>query len=290
MEHTGRSQPTHRRLLTSDGQRIAAQLLPAAVSPASATDTVIVVAHGFSGHIATEQNRRVMRRLSRRLPVVGLDMRGHGRSSGECTLGSQEVHDVAAAVGWARTLGFRRVVVIGFSMGAAVAVRYAGLFGGCAGVVAVSGPAYWNYRGTAVMRWLHFGVEHPVGRTYVRRVMRTRVAPPPWSKPWPMSPTEAAMLIPPTPFLVVHGRDDLFFPEEHPRGLIRAARNGAEQRDVVGYQPELWLEDFGHAEASIPDELLDRIADWASSLTVRANPPTPQQSGRRPSSDQTSTP
>jgi pimeloyl-ACP methyl ester carboxylesterase len=290
VDHSGRSEPIHRRLLTSDGQRIAAQLLLPANGEAANSDTALVVAHGFSGHIAKEQNRRVMLRLARQLPVVGVDLRGHGGSSGECTLGNEEVHDVAAAVSWARTRGFQRIVVVGFSMGAAVAVRYAGLFGGCAGVVAVSGPAFWNYRGTAVMRWLHFGVEHPVGRTYVRRVMRTRVAPPPWPQPWPMSPTEAAMLIPPTPFLVVHGRDDQFFPEEHPRGLIRAATVGAQQRGVADYQPELWLADFGHAEAAITDELLDRIADWASSLTEPANPPTPRRSDRQPTSDQTSTP
>lgn len=280
MDPSGLSQTIQRRLLTNDGQRIAAELIAPAGRDLTSSDTVLVVAHGFSGHIAKEQNRRVMLRLARHLPVAGIDLRGHGASSGECTLGNEEVNDVAAAVRWVRTLGFERVVVVGFSMGAAVVVRYAGLFGGCDGVVAVSGPAFWNYRGTAVMRWLHFGVENPIGRTYVRRVMRTRVAPPPWPKPWPMSPTEAAMLIPPTPFLVVHGREDQFFPEEHPRGLIRGATVGAQQRAVPQYQPELWLEDFGHAEAAITDDLLDRIADWARSAAVRVTLPRTERTDR----------
>ena len=103
-----------RRLLTSDGERIAAQLVVPQDVGDGLDDTVVVVVHGFSGHVAKEQNRRVLSQLSRFLTVVGIDMRGHGASSGECTLGNTEVNDVAAAVRWVRTFGFRRIVLIGF--------------------------------------------------------------------------------------------------------------------------------------------------------------------------------
>jgi pimeloyl-ACP methyl ester carboxylesterase len=261
----------HRRLLTDDGERIEAWAWRPAESQQPHADVGLVVAHGFAASARRAPNRRIAQRLAARLPVIAFDFRGHGGSSGSCTLGAEEIRDVAAAVRWARTLGWHRVVTVGFSMGAAIVVRHAGVVGGIDGVVAISGPAFWNYRGTPVMRRLHFGVEHPVGRQFVRRVMRTRVIEPPWPTPWPLSPEQAAAAIPPVPLLVVHGRGDPFFPEEHPRALILAAETGAARSGLSGYHPELWLEDFGHAEAAIPDPLVDRIADWVTAATGSGN-------------------
>jgi pimeloyl-ACP methyl ester carboxylesterase len=256
----------HRSLITSDGVRIRA-VYSGPASPALDDDaTGVVLAHGFSGSVDKERNRRILARFAAAVPAVAFDFRGHGRSEGLSTLGDREILDVEAAVGWARSIGLRTVVTVGFSMGAAVVVRHAGVVGGVDGVVAVSGPAFWNYRGTPIMRLLHFGVEHPLGRAWVRRGMGTRVIPPPWPTPWPMAPAEAAERIPPTPFLVVHGRVDPFFPDEHPRALIRGARLGADALGLDDYRPELWLEDFGHAEAAVDDATIDRIADWVLSL------------------------
>ncbi len=268
---TGEPKRTVRRsLLTTDGERIAAQLLQPTTADTQPPDVGAIVVHGFSGSVDKPINYRVIERLSRSIPVIAFDMRGHGASSGECTLGNREVNDVAAAVSWARSRGWSRIVVVGFSMGAAVVVRYAGTVGGVAGVVSVSGPAFWNYRGTRVMRRLHFGVENPMGRQFVRRVMKTRVIEPPWPKPWPVSPFQAAAKIAPTPFLVVHGTEDQFFPLEHPRGLIHSAERGAVARQVPNYEPQLWLRDFGHAEAAISDGLLDAISGWCLSCAVPA--------------------
>lgn len=248
-----------RWLITSDGVRIRAEYTP----PPVAAPVGLVAVHGFSGSIDKPVNRAIVHRLAQRLPVVAVDLRGHGSSAGLSTLGDLEVYDVAAAVRWAQLLGIEQVATLGFSMGAAVCVRHAGLLGGVSAVVEVSGPAFWNYRGTPVMRRLHFGVEHPVGRAYVRHGMRTAVVPPPWPSPWPPSPAELAREIPPTPFLIVHGDADPFFPDEHPRALLRAARAGAEERGVTD-RTELWLRGFGHAEAAIPPDLLDEIVDWVS--------------------------
>jgi pimeloyl-ACP methyl ester carboxylesterase len=266
----GVATPVQRLLLTTDGVRIAAQLHRVTRSDGGEVPVGLVVAHGFSAHTARENNRRIVARLAQRLPVVAFDFRGHGRSSGVCTLGDREIWDVDAAVRWARTLGWHRVVTVGFSMGAAVVVRHAGLVGGVAGAVAVSGPAFWNYRGTSVMRRLHFGVENRLGRLVVRHWMGTRVIDPPWPQPWPASPEEAAAAIAPTPFLVVHGHSDGFFPLEHPRALVRAAERGAAARGLTQWRAQLWLEDFGHAEVAVGEAICDRIADWA--LTVAGVP------------------
>lgn len=122
-------------------------------------------------------------------------------------------------------------------------------------VVAVSAPARWYYRGTAPMRRLHWLVTRPVGRAVGRHVLHTRIHHRDWD-PVPLSPVESVPLIAPTPLLIVHGDRDPYFPVDHPRMLADAAAGGA----------DLWLEPgMGHAEHAAGDELLARIARWATS-------------------------
>ncbi|GAA3107858.1 hypothetical protein GCM10020001_027330 [Nonomuraea salmonea] len=157
-----------------------------------------------------------------------------------------------AAVRHARVIGYRRVAVVGFSMGAAVAVRHAGLRGGVDAVVAVSGPARWYYRGTRPMRQVHWAIEQPVGRWAARVAKRTRIARGQWD-PIPMPPHEAAGLISPVPLLIVHGDADHFFPLDHAQQLYAGAKE----------PKELWVEPgFGHAESAATPDLIRRIGKW----------------------------
>jgi len=274
---------------TEDGVAIDASHDPAA---SGRRDLAIVVAHGFTGSWRRPAVRRVAALLSgspvpeRALSgqrgtdrtygtdstfgtdrtidpeiggVVSFDFRGHGRSGGVSTVGDLEVFDLQAMVAWARELGYARVATLGFSMGASVVVRHAGLYGrldgGIAAVVAVSGPARWYYRGTPAMRRTHWVIERPVGRLVSRVALRTRISPAGWD-PVPAPPHELAARIAPTPLLVVHGDADHYFPVEHGEQLFAAARE----------PKELWIEaGFGHAENAAPDELLRRIGGWLAS-------------------------
>jgi pimeloyl-ACP methyl ester carboxylesterase len=156
------------------------------------------------------------------------------------------------AVAWARQLGYRRIVAVGFSMGASVVLRYAGLIGGLDAVVSVSGPGRWYYRGTERMRRVHLAVEHRLGRFVTRQWLKTRISPKGW-KPVPVPPAEAAAKIAPTPLLIVHGDKDLYFPPEHARQLYMAANE----------PKELWLiPGMGHAESATSDALADKIGRW----------------------------
>ncbi|MFM7146634.1 MAG: alpha/beta fold hydrolase, partial [Actinomycetales bacterium] len=136
------------------------------------SELAFVLAHGFTGNAQQPKVRRIATLLNRWGGVLSLDFRGHGGSAGWCTLGHLEVLDVAAAVRLARDLGYRQVASIGFSMGASVVIRQAYLDrdGPAAvnAVVAVSGPAFWYYRGTPVMRVVHHLVEHAAGRAALR--------------------------------------------------------------------------------------------------------------------------
>lgn len=272
--------PLRAALRADDGVGIEAVYDPCTADDAGAGDpgTVIVVAHGFTGSADRPAVRRAVRAFSRYAAVVSFSFRGHGGSGGLSTVGDREVLDLAAAVSWARSLGYGRVVTVGFSMGGSVVLRHGALYahpaadgeGGrpvaeregrteaCTGayadaVVSVSAPARWYYRGTAPMRRLHWMVTRPTGRLVGRYGFRTRIHHDEWD-PVPLPPVAAAALIAPAPLLIVHGDRDPYFPLDHPRMLAAAAGEAA----------DLWLErGMGHAENAADETLLTRIAEWA---------------------------
>jgi pimeloyl-ACP methyl ester carboxylesterase len=229
------------------------------------TDLAIVLAHGFTLSWQRPNVWRIANRLNRTAGVLTFDFRGHGRSGGLSTLGDREIKDLDVVVAYARELGYKRIAVVGFSMGASIALRYAGLVGGLDAVVSISGPGRWYYRGTERMRWVHRAVERRLGRWVTRRILKTRVSPEGW-KLVPVPPAEAAARISPVPLLIVHGDKDLYFPPEHARQLYMAARE----------PKELWLiPGMAHAESACDQDLVDRIARWVDQAT-RPSQATPQ--------------
>jgi pimeloyl-ACP methyl ester carboxylesterase len=244
-------------LVTQDGVPIDA------IHLAGPKDLAIIVAHGFTLSWQHPAVWRVANQFNRAAGVITFDFRGHGRSGGLSTLGDLEIKDLDVAVTYARQLGYTRVATVGFSMGASIVLRHAGLIGGVDAVVSVSGPGRWYYRGTKRMRQVHLLVEHRLGRAISRRMLKTRISPEGW-RLVPLPPAEAAALISPVPLLIVHGDQDRFFPPEHARQLYLAAR---EPR-------ELWLlPGMGHAESGSNQDLVDRIARWVDQATARTVTP-----------------
>jgi pimeloyl-ACP methyl ester carboxylesterase len=244
-------------LVTDDGIPIDAIHLPGDRSLA------FVIAHGFTLNWQRPHVWRVANRLNRFGGVVAFDFRGHGRSGGLSTVGDKEIKDVDAAVAYARDLGYDQVVTVGFSMGASIVLRHAGLLGGADAVVSVSGPGRWYYRGSPAMRRVHWAVEHRSGRMLARKFLNTRISDGRWN-PVPLPPADAAARISPAPLLVVHGDRDEYFPADHAEQIFDAAQ-----------QPkELWIEPgFGHAESGAGPALLDRIGRWAvAAIPVAASP------------------
>lgn len=260
---------TEATLITADGERIFATHWPALGAPEGRAGCegrpCFVFVHGFTQHHRTEKASRIIEALREAGGVIGIDMRGHGRSSGISVLAKDEIHDVDAAVAWARRLGYASVVPIGFSLGGAVVIRHASE--GAEPVettVAVSAPAFWGYRGTPIMRWVHAGYVTRVGRSIIRAGRRTRVATPEaWPEPWPDTPAEAAAKIR-TPLLVIHGDRDHYFPLEHPKVIEREAQ-------LAGTEVEVWIEPgMGHAETATTPELVARVVAWVQArLGVR---------------------
>lgn len=246
-------------LMTSDGVRLCADYL----RPGAGHGPAVVLCHGFTQCATRPAIRQVVAALSARVPVLVPDLRGHGRSGGSCTLGDDEVHDIAAAVAEARRQGHRRVVTLGVSMGAAIALRHAALAE--AGqrpdaVAAVSSPSRWWIRESPAMRRVHWVVEQPHGRL-AGRLVGVRISGNWYDGGWevvPASPVEVVDRIAPTPLLLVHGSQDEYFGTDHAVALHRAA----------GGHGELWLEPgMGHGAGGTSPALVHRIADWARAVT-----------------------
>lgn len=220
---------------------------------------IYILGHGFTGSASQPRVIQIAEQLNRRGgSVLALSFRGHGASGGLSTVGVYETLDVEAALRWVRA---RRpdapVITIGFSMGASVVIRHAGLGGQADAVVAISGPGRWYERGTRSMRRVHFGVETRLGRFVLDHAFKTRIG-----GGWdvlPASPVELASAVS-APLLVVHGDADTYFGLEHGRMLATAAPDA-----------ELWIEaGMGHAENATTADLLDRIDSWCRRAVRRS--------------------
>ncbi|HVH21165.1 MAG TPA: alpha/beta fold hydrolase [Pseudonocardia sp.] len=237
------------RTTTADGVRLSGTHL---TDPEKPQVTALVHAHGFTHRTSYSATKRVLTAFAEHVDVVAFDLRGHGRSGGRNTVGDREVLDVDAAVAWARAAGYARVATVGFSLGAAVALRQAALGEHRPdAVVAVSGPARWYSRETVAMRRVHWALEQPHGRA-VARLLGVRL-----DRPWvqvPPSPVEVVGAIAPTPLLLVHFTADPYFSAAHPRALAAA----------TGGHAQLWTEPGdGHGETGTDAALAGRIAAWA---------------------------
>jgi pimeloyl-ACP methyl ester carboxylesterase len=259
--------PYARTIVTEDGVPIDAAHLP------GDKDLCFVLAHGFTQNWQRPWVWKVARNLNKFGGVIMFDFRGHGRSGGVSTVGDKEIKDVAVAVGYARELGYRKIATIGFSMGASIALRHAGLIGDVDAVVSVSSPGRWYYRGTTPMRLVHLAIENRPGRIFTKAILKTRISNGKWD-PVPLPPDDAAALIAPVPLLVVHGDQDNYFPVDHAQRIYAAANE----------PKELWIEHgFGHAEIGAAPQLLRRIGAWVrQAVGLSPEPPAP---GTAPTAD-----
>lgn len=211
---------------TVDGIRLVTHAVP---TTRKGANVAVVVVHGFGSSGSDARVGAVTAALGEAgYATVTYDARGHGASSGETTLGALERHDVAAAVGVARDLA-PRIVLVGTSMGGIAVLRHAAEPGDdLAGVVTVSCPARWrlprNSRGVlaAIM------VETRVGRAFARSRMGVRIAPKIDRGAPPVELVRSVRV----PLVVIHGTADPFIAGRDAQ-LIHANAGGRAQLQLV---------------------------------------------------------
>ncbi len=241
------------RLLTVDGVALAGARLQ---GPDDAFATFVLV-HGFSHSSRTPRVFRFAHHLARHAHVFVPDLRGHGRSSGRSTLGTNEPIDVEAAVSHARrSHPDLPVYTVGISLGGAAVLLHAGTYGGVAGVVAISSPAWWGAWDTRAMKRVRRYTLTRAGRAFVACLMRTRIADGCIGVP---DARDVVAAITPAYTLVVHDPDDHYFGRVHPETVYGWAR---EPKGLW------WEEGTGHGTDLLTPSLAERLADHLRSRGV----------------------
>jgi alpha-beta hydrolase superfamily lysophospholipase len=204
-------------LITSDAVRLRARQWDARGTPRA----TVVLVHGFAASLDEVKTVALVKALGAAgFDGIAYDGRGHGRSGGEATLGDRERWDVAAAVTGIGATD-RPMVLVGASMGAIAAMRFAAASpGSVAGVVSVSCPAWWRLPRNARGLLSTLVTQTPFGREFARRQMGIRIA---RSGPRPVPPIELVGELG-APVAIVHGRADPFISVAAAEALFAAAR------------------------------------------------------------------
>jgi esterase/lipase len=230
-------------LVTDDGVRLGGARLQ---GPPDALGTVVLV-HGFSQSSRMPRIHAFAHLLSRRMHVLVPDLRGHGQSGGVSSLGPKEPLDVKAAVEAAEP-GLP-VVTCGISLGGAAVLLHGGTFGGVAGVVAISAPAWWGAWDTPATKRIQRYAMTRAGRRFLAVFMRTRIAPVCEGVP---HAEEQAANIAPAFTLVVADPADHYFAEDHPRTIHQWAK---EPKDLW------WMPGTGHGTDLLTPAFGDRLLE-----------------------------
>jgi uncharacterized protein len=228
-------------VFTEDGVRLAAFRLQ---GPPDAAGTVVLV-HGFSQSSRMPRIHAFAHQLAQRMHVIVPDLRGHGLSGGLSSMGTYEPLDVKAAVEAADPSV--PVVTVGISLGGAAVLLHGGTYGGVAGVVAISAPAWWGAWDTPATKRIQRYAMTPAGRRFLAVFMRTRIAQVCEGVP---HAEEKAAAIAPAFTLVVADPKDHYFDEVHPRTIYGWAN---EPKD-------LWLlPGTGHGTDLLGPAFTDRL-------------------------------
>lgn len=241
-------QTEHRRfhVRTEDGLQIAGIHLDRQDS-----ETLTLYIHGFLSNKNHRAVPRFVQALSDHFDVMAIDLRGHGESEGGCTMGAHEVLDIQATVEYARSLGYRRIITIGSSMGGAAVIRHAALYGTQDGVVTIGAYAHSQEIGPPVT---DYGLQllYTAGRmgdwlSYLVRGTRLDAL------HEHESPEELVGKIAPLPLLLIHGEWDYTV---HPVSAQRLYDAANDPKELVV------VPRTGHDLPLLTSQTAARIHDW----------------------------
>ena len=110
--------------------------------PASGSDKVVIQLHGHAGSM--DADIQYLPTLHQHgCNVLMFDFRGHGRSPGHTvTLGYLEGRDVLGAIEFVRQKGFKRIALLGFSMGGVLSILTGAISPDVKVVVSDSAPVH----------------------------------------------------------------------------------------------------------------------------------------------------
>ena len=120
-------------LVTGDGKRLSIERL------GTGRKEVVVIVPGYNQSKETVVFRKIAADLVKDFDCISVDMRGHGLSEGLYTFGSKETDDLKAIIDYAHK-HYKKVHLLGFSMGAFTAINEVARFNNVSDMALVSAP------------------------------------------------------------------------------------------------------------------------------------------------------
>ncbi|MBF0494508.1 MAG: alpha/beta fold hydrolase [Candidatus Omnitrophica bacterium] len=216
-------------VMTEDGKRIAFTHIK------NGFDNVVIIAHGFYNNKDTFLFKKMAVAFGKEYDVIMFDFRGHGKSSDVFTWTALEHKDLRSIIAYAKENKYSKIGVIGFSLGAAIALVEASSQKTIDSVIAVSSPADLgkiNFHFWEKDMWrdlmLNMGIK---GRGKGVRPGSLSLQ--------KIQPIDIVSKISPTPVLFIHGEKDWIIKPSHSQRLFDAA---LEPKSIM------IIKDGGHAE------------------------------------------
>ena len=235
-------------------------------APAQPRGTIVYL-HGVADNRQSSASV-IGRFVPRGFRVIAYDSRSHGRSEGDaCTYGFHEKHDLRRVID---TVADGPVVLIGTSLGAAVALQEAPTDARVAAVVAAE--TFSDLRTVATERAPVFFTPDTIGRAFALAENQARF------RVDDVSPVRAAARIT-VPVLLIHGAADVDTPPAHSERVRAALKSASELLLVPGAHHNQSLNGDG-VWAKI-DAWVDRALDAGASVGAVRVPPFSSQETRR---------
>lgn len=210
---------------------------------------VCILAHGFMGNKQRPYIKELSQRLSKWWDIITFDFRGHGDSLGVYN-GQTEFYDVKAVVDYARDREYKKIVLVGFSLGGIEGIYYAAKFHDIDALITVSTPADAEIiKSTA--KWLFWLLSNQLGRTVLQPLVRLDNSP---EFPKPVTVVEQ---VSPIPLLVIQGAKDSFVDIEQAEMLYQQAK---EPKELV------IIEGMEHPPV-LPEEFYETVERWLRNVT-----------------------
>lgn len=246
-----------------DGLLLRGWFLPAPGVPAQGP--AVIFCHGHSGSMDPDL-RYVPALHEAGCHVLMFDFRGHGRSEGQWVgMGYLERWDLLGAVDFLWERGIRRIGVLGFSMGGAVAVLTAAE---CPRILAVAADGAFARLLTVLAAGMRqSGLPDPLAQAAGRLALALME----WLLRAPIrqvSPLDCAPALAPRPLLLIHGGRDAFVPLEEALALYARA----------GFPKALWLVgEAGHREVdrARPEAYRKRLGQFFRQALGAESPSSP---------------
>ena len=207
---------------------------------------VCILAHGFMGSKHRPYIKTLSERLSKCWDIITFDFRGHGASGGVFN-GLDELYDIKAVVDYAKNSGYKKVVVVGFSLGGIEGIYEAAKFHNIDALITVSTPANAEIIKSKA-KWLFWLVTNRFGRIVLQPWVRLDNVP---QLPKPVTVIEQ---VSPIPLLIIQGTEDILVDIEQAEMLYEKAKEPKELVIIEGmkhppklteefyYTVERWLE------------------------------------------------